>query len=190
MPACFDPVRLRFRTMRDRGCKILYGTRHQMNPFTFTAMAAEPFRLWSTFMWKTSEMMLASAQVIGYRTNPALAKGGAQAQREFALMGTEKAGAAAESLQAAAFSWMQLNQEITAIVFKQTLAGLAAIGSIATSRTSGQVASRQARLISDTLSNSSVAASRLSGVAARGAGRILKPVHSRARANAKRLAKR
>ena len=161
-----------------------------MNPANLFAISMEPFRLWSSLMWKTSEMMLASAQVIGYRTNPALSKGGTQNQRELVLMGTEKVGAASESLQAAAFSWMQLNQEFGAVVFKQTLAGLAAFGSIAASRTPRQVAARQIRLVSDTLSHSAAATSRLSSASAQGAQRILKPVRSRAMANARRLAKR
>ena len=180
-------------TVDRRPSAFTIGTQHHMNPFAFAAMSAEPFRLWSTFMWKAGETMLASAQVIGYRTSPILSSrgsSGAWNRREFARMGTEKVGAAAESLQAAAVSWMQLNQEFSAIFFNQTLAGLTAIGSIAASRTPGQVALRQVRLVSDTLSNSTAATSRLSGTAARGARRILKPVQSRATANAKRLAKR
>ena len=198
MPACFDLYPLddwcNSRPKADGilAYRILYGAQ-QMNPFSLAAMSAQPFRLWSTFMWRAGEMMLASAQVIGYRTSPIRSSrdsSGTRNRRELALMGTEKVGAAAESVQAAAASWIQLNQEFSAIVFNQALVGLVAMGSIAASRTPAQVASRQVRLVSDTLSNSTAAASRLSGTAARGAQRILKPVHSRATANAKRLAKR
>lgn len=116
-----------------------------MNPFTFAAVAAEPIRLWSDFMWKAGEMMFASAQVIGYRTNPVLwirDSSGASNRREFALMGTEKFAAATQSLHAAALSWVRLNQELGASACNQALQGWSAMVSVATSRTAGQVASR------------------------------------------------
>lgn len=161
-----------------------------MNPLTLAAMTAEPFRLWSLLAWQTGEMMFASARVIGYRTSPHLALHGSSARREVALMGTEKVAAASESLQAAAAGWMQLNQAFSANIYRQALAGWSAMASIAMSRTAGEFASRQVRLVNDTLGQSAAAASRLSSVSARGGQRILKPVRSRALANAKRLARR
>ncbi|MEO8004895.1 MAG: polyhydroxyalkanoate granule-associated phasin [Betaproteobacteria bacterium] len=164
-----------------------------MNPFTLAAMSAEPFRLWTTFLWKTGEMMLASGQVIGYRTNPNLAVRGLSSsrnRRELALMGSEKVAAATESSQAMATSWMRLNQELGAMAVRQMFAGCTAMMSIAASRTPQQAADRQSRFAQDTLNRSAVAAAQLSGSAARGAQRTLKPIHSRATGNARRLAKR
>jgi hypothetical protein len=161
-----------------------------MNPFTFAAMTAEPFRLWSTFMWKSGEMMLASAQVIGYRTTPMLPPRGSSNQRELVLMGTEKIAAAAESSQAMAFGWMQLNQEVAAMALRQLTAASMAMMSIAASRTPQQAIDRQAGFVRSTLNRSAAGAAQLSGSAARGAQRTLKPVHSRVTGNVRRLAKR
>jgi hypothetical protein len=161
-----------------------------MNPFSFAAMAAEPFRLWSTFMWKAGEMMLSSAQVIGYRTHPMLRASGSSNRREVALMGTEKVAAAAESSQAMAFGWMQLNQEFGAIALRQMTAASMAMMSIAASRTPQEAMDRQAGFVRSTLNRSAAGAAQLSGSAARGAQRTLKPVHSRVTGNVKRLSKR
>lgn len=161
-----------------------------MNPFAFAAMAAEPFRLWSTFMWKSGEMMLASAQVIGYRTNPLLPARGSSNRRELVLMGTEKVAAAAESSQAMAFGWMQLNQQLGAIALRQMAAASMAMMSIAASRTPQEALDRQAGFVRSTLNRSAVGAAQVSGSAARGAQRALKPVHSRVTGNVRRLGKR
>jgi hypothetical protein len=161
-----------------------------MNPIAFAAMTAEPFRLWSTFMWKSCEMMLASARVIGYRTNPMLPAHGSSNRRELALMGTEKVAAAAESSQAMAAGWMQFNQELGAMALRQMTAASMAMMSIASSRTPQQAMERQAGFVRNTLDRSAAGAVQLSGSAARGAQRTLKPVHSRVTGNVKRLAKR
>jgi len=49
---------------------------------------------------------------------------------------------------------------------------------------------RQSRLVRDTMSHSAVASSKLSRSAMQMADRALKPIHSRATANARRLAKK
>jgi hypothetical protein len=164
-----------------------------MNPFTLYTLSVNPFRSWSALAWKTGEMMLASGQVIGHRSNRMLSAGhapGAGDRREFALMGQEKLAAAAESSQAVAFNLLRLNQQFGAIAFKHMLATTAAIISVAASRTPGQCVARQTKLVRDTLTHSAVATSQLSKSAARVAHRGLKPIHSRATGNAKRLAKR
>lgn len=164
-----------------------------MNPITFAALAAEPLRLWSDFMWKSGETMLASAQVIGYRINPVFWIGngsGARNRREFALMGTEKFAAATGSLHAAASSWVRLTQEFGTSLSGQALQGWSAMASLATSRTSAQAGSRQVRFGKGALKHSVARASRLSSIAAQAAQRTLEPVRSRALANARRLAKR
>ena len=163
-----------------------------MNPVARTVLSVNPFQIWSEFAWKTGEMMLASVQVIGHRSNRMLSAGSSRSagdRRELALMGQEKIAAGAESAQAMAVSWMRFNHQFGAIAFKQMLAGTAAIMSLAASRTPGQSVARQTKLVRDTMTHSAVATSQLSKSAARVAHRGVKPIHSRATGNAKRLGK-
>jgi hypothetical protein len=163
-----------------------------MNPIALTALSGNPFQIWLEFAWKAGEMMLASAQVIGHRSNRMVTAGSSPSagdRRELALMGQEKIAAAAESSQAVAWSWMRLNQQFGAIAFRQMLTATAGIISLTASRTPGQSIARQTKLVRDTVTHSAVATSQLSKSAARVAHRGLKPIHSRATGNAKRLGK-
>ena len=57
---------------------------------------ANPFLLWTDLAWKTGEMMMASAEVIGHRANRMAAAGPAPSlrdRREFTRMGQEKIAA-------------------------------------------------------------------------------------------------
>jgi hypothetical protein len=160
---------------------------------TLYSLSAHPFWIWSELTFKTGEMMLASAQVIGHRTNRMTQAGpspNARDQREFALMGQEKIAAATESAQAMALSMIKLNQQFAALAFKQMLTGATAMMSLAASRTAGQSVARQARFVHDTMVNSAVATSQMSTSAGRLAHKGLKPIHSRTKGNAKRLGKR
>jgi hypothetical protein len=87
---------------------------------TLYSLSAHPFWIWSELTFKTGEMMLASAQVIGHRTNRMAQAGppNARDQREFALMGQEKIAAATESAQAMALSMIKLNRQFGALAFK------------------------------------------------------------------------
>lgn len=152
-----------------------------------------PFQVWTELTMKTGEMMLASAQVIGHRTGRMASAGplpNARDQREFTLMGQEKLEAAAESGQAMVIGMMRMNQQLSALAFKQMLSGTASMAAIASSRTPAQSIERQARLVRDTLAHSSAAARQISGSSARIAQKGLTPIHSRATGNAKRLRKR
>ena len=156
-------------------------------------LSAQPFRIWSELAFKTGEMMLASAQVIGHRTNRmtlASPSPNARDLREFTLMGQEKIVAVAESAQAMALSMIRLNQQFAALAFKQMLTAATAMMWLSPSRTAGQSVARQARLVRDSMANSAVATSQISTSVARVVKRGLKPIHSRAKENAKRLAKR
>jgi hypothetical protein len=153
---------------------------------------ANPFTLWTGLALKTGEMMMASAQVIGHRTARIASAGAAPSphdRREFRLMGQEKLEAATESAQAIATHMFSLNRQIGVLAFEQIMAGATGAMSLAASSTVAQSAKVQARLMSDTVSNSTHAASRLADSVARIAQHGLKPIHSRATANAKRLAK-
>jgi hypothetical protein len=155
-------------------------------------VTANPFALWAGLAMKTGEMMLASAQVINHRTGRMAAAGpspNARDRREFTLMGQEKLAAATESAQAVATRMLNLNQQMGTIAFNQLVAGTAGIMSVAAARTIAQSSKAQAELVRDTVSSSAKAASQLADSVARAAHHGLKPVHSRATANAKRLAK-
>jgi len=155
--------------------------------------SVNPFLIWTNLAFRTGEMMLASAQVIGHRANRLALAGpnpSARDEREFALMSTEKVAAAAESAQAMALSMVRLNQQFGTLAFKQMLTGASAMMSLASSRTTGQSIPRQARLVRETMVNSAAATSQVSASTARLVSKGLKPIHSRAKGNAKRLAKR
>jgi len=67
---------------------------------------AGPLAQWSELALKTSEMLTASAQVIGHRTGRMITCGpvpNSEDQLEFTLMGQEKIEAAAEAAAAMAF---------------------------------------------------------------------------------------
>ena len=141
---------------------------------------------------KTGEMMLASAQVINHRTGRMATAGltpDARDRKEFALMGQEKLAAASESAQAMAERVLNLNQQMGTLAFNQMVAGTAGIMSVAAARTMAQSGKAQAEFVRDTVASSAKAASQLADSVARIAHHGLKPVHSRATANAKRLAK-
>jgi hypothetical protein len=152
-----------------------------------------PFLMWSRLAWKTGEMAIASAQVIGHRTSRLALAGSVPSacdQREFALMGQEKGDAALESAQAVGVSMLMLNQQFTALAFKQMLSVSVALMSIAASRTAAESVDRQSKLVRDMMTSSVVAASKLSGSTAELARRALKPVHTRISGNVRRLGKR
>jgi hypothetical protein len=152
-----------------------------------------PFLMWSRLAWKTGEMAIASAQVIGHRATRLTHAGtlpSARDQREFALMGQEKGAAALESAQAVGVSMLMLNQQFAALAFKQMLSASAALMSIAASRTAAEAVDRQSKLVRNTMIGSAVAASKLSGSTAQTARRALKPVHTRVSGNVRRLGKR
>lgn len=154
--------------------------------------AANPLSAWTNLALKTSEMMLASAQVIGHRTGRMAAAGAipsARDQKEFALMGQEKIEAVAESTQAIAAQMIRANQQLGTLAFRQLIGGASGFMALAASRTMAQSGRRQAELVRDAVDNSADVASHLSGSIARLADHGLKPIHSRATGNAKRLLK-
>ncbi len=153
---------------------------------------SNPFLLWTELAFKTGEMMLASAQVIGHRTARMAAAAPAPSERdrrEFALMGQEKIDAASESARAMAGQAMKTNLHLGAQAAGDMLATASAAMSLATSRTPRQAAASYAKLLR-TVTQSAGTAAQLSNSTARIAKGGLEPVHARARANARRLARR
>jgi len=151
-----------------------------------------PLLLWSDLALKTTEMMLASAQVIGHRTARIAAAGAAPSardRREFALMGSEKLEAGARSGQAMATYLMTMNPLWGAQAVRNMMHTTVAVMALAGSRTPAQMVARQAAL-ARALGQTAVGVLDVSHGATRLAQRGLKPVHAKATANAKRLGRR
>ena len=155
-------------------------------------MPASPLWLWADLVMRSSEMMVASMQVIQHRTQRIAAAGvspSVRDRREFSRMGREKIDAAAESAFAVANQWAGSSAAVNARAATQMLTGMTALMSVFSSRTPGQYLQRQGALLR-AMTDSAVTASQLSASGARLAQRALKPVHTRATANARRLARR
>ena len=104
-------------------------------------------------------------------------------------MGQEKVEAASASACSMTSHMMRANTQLGTRAVRQMLADATDIMALAASRTAGQSIARQAKLVR-TMTRSVNTASQLSAAAAQLAQHGLKPIHSRATANAKRLAKR
>ncbi len=133
---------------------------------------------------------MVSTQVIGHRTRRLALAGthpNTHDQREFFLMGQEKAQATADAAQAVGMRLLMLNQQFAALAIKQMLSAAGSLMSIATSRTAAESVERQSKLLRDTMASSAVTASRLSGATAQLAQRALAPVHARVKGNIRRL---
>lgn len=163
-----------------------------MNSATALSTFMNPFLMWSRLAWKIGEMAVTSIPVIGDRTGR-LVLGNLAAdprvQHAFDSMGREKGEAAWAAGRAVGLRMLLLNQQFAAMTFNHVLATSAALMSIAASRSPGESAFRQTRLVHDTLTRSVAATSKLSHSTADLAHRALKPVHARVRKNVRRLTK-
>ncbi len=139
---------------------------------------------WFDLALKTGEMLLASAQVIGYRTERlarAGAKPSARDRREFALMVQEKYAAAAQSAIAMAPSLWKLQALGANLMARQMQTALhTMLGS-----RGGSALPAAAAAIGRAAADSGKLGPGLIRCARKG----LKPVHARAVANRKRLSK-
>lgn len=155
--------------------------------------STNPFLAWTRLALKTSEMMMASAQVISHRTGRLAMAGAnpnARDRQEFTRMGQEKIDAVAESAQAVAARMMLIPTQIGTIAFKQMMNGTSGIIALTTSPAVALSAKGQVELFRDAMTNSATIASQLSDSVAHLAHQGLKPIHTRATGNAKRLLKR
>ena len=157
-----------------------------------TPSFANPFLVWISLACKTSELMLASAQVIHHRVGRIAAAGptpNARDRREFALMAQEKIEAGIESAYGVTAQMIALNPLLGARAATHMIRGASAVMSLAASRTADQAIARQAAIIR-IMTEAAPTAAYLSGAAAQVVRRGLNPLHSRATANVKRLNKR
>ncbi len=86
-----------------------------------------PWTPWIDLARQTSEMLTASAQVIGHRTRRLALAGGqpsARDRREFTRMGQEKIAAATESARAMAREMLAIHLRWGRLGFEQVLAGM------------------------------------------------------------------
>ncbi len=158
----------------------------RLNP---RGLPANPFLIWIELSVKTSEMLLASAQVIGHRTSRMVMAGARPNpadRREFTLMGQEKVEAALESAHAMATHLTDANQQLWSRAVGQINSSAQTMLSLTRSRSSSQAIERQTHLVK-TMTRSLITATQMSHTAARFAHSGLLPVHSRATANATRL---
>jgi predicted metal-binding membrane protein len=151
-----------------------------------------PVLAWSDLAWKMAEMSIASASVIGHRTNQIAKAGvvpGARDRSEFARMASEKIEASMESAAALGRRGTATHINHSARTFGLMLQSTAALVSLYGSQNSSQFFARQAKL-TRTLTQLTGSAIDLSNSAAKLATLGLAPIHSRAVANASRLVKR
>lgn len=161
-----------------------------MNQSVSRSLLSNPMRIWSDLALQTTEMMLASAHVIGHRTNRMAVAGPNPSEHdlaEFNLMGQEKIEAASESLQAMAEQMMRFNLKLGSRAMSQMMECMADMMMLATSRTPAEVMAGHAKLLR-TITLSAATAAQLSSSAARVASSGMKPVLARATANSSRLA--
>jgi hypothetical protein len=152
---------------------------------------AAPLVLWADLARRSTEMLVASAQVIGHRTGRMASAGATLSprdRREFTLMGQEKVAAAGESAWAMGRHLSTLNAQLALRAWHDMARAGTAWLAVAGSRTWPQAMQRQAAWM-QTMTQSLASASQLSGTAARLAGHGLAPIHSRATANARRLSR-
>ncbi|MES2538272.1 MAG: polyhydroxyalkanoate granule-associated phasin [Pseudomonadota bacterium] len=155
-------------------------------------ISSNPLEFWTRLALNTSELVIASAEVITHRTNRFAAAGmipSLRDQREFTLMSQEKIEAVTESAQAIAARAFSLHHEISVITLRQIVAGTNGIMLLATSRTVTQSSQLQVKLVSEALCSSADAATQLADLLAQLAQHGLKPIHARVTANARRLAR-
>lgn len=162
-----------------------------MNRRNIPRFASNPLLAWSNLALKTHEMAMASVQVINHRTGRIAAAGlipNEIDQHEFRLMGQEKIEAVAESLQAVGLRMLSAHQQMGVLVLNQLMTGATAWISLAGSRTIEQTAKLQGDMVRDVMSNAAAVTAHLGDSVVKVAHKGLIPIHSRATANAKRLA--
>ncbi|WP_151634258.1 polyhydroxyalkanoate granule-associated phasin [Noviherbaspirillum aerium] len=154
--------------------------------------AANPLLVWSQVALKTGEMLFASAQVISHRTGRMAMAGpmpNARDRKEFTLMGQEKLEAAQESAAAMAMRLFAMQSRMGSAMLEQWAASAGLFWRLALNPAMAASLGGQAKSWQAVAAAPLAAWSRTFGSVAELAQHGLKPVHSRATANARRLAK-
>jgi hypothetical protein len=140
---------------------------------------------------QTSELAVASASVLDLRTRQMADAGltpNARDHQEFALMGQEKMDAAVESTQAMIAGMLAMQQWLVHATLQQLSSSAAAVAALFTTKTPADLVEAQATLASERLANFQSAGEKAAAYLTSTAAQGLHPVHSRATANARRLA--
>ena len=151
-----------------------------------------PYTVWSDLAAQTGEMMTASAQVITHRSVRMAMAGPVPNQRdqeEFSLMGQEKMDALSESAHAVTIRMLGLHQQVAKLALQELLNGTKELIAFATGTFLKPIPLGKNKLINRHIKKSSNLLSQLNASIADVAQTGLHPLHSRATANAKRLAK-
>lgn len=141
---------------------------------------------------RSSEMGVAAAQTIGYRTammTAALANPIDFANPEFIRMGSEKVEAAVEAFHAVATGIGEFGQAWITMITKQTQAAAATIGGLATCKNPVEIVDVQQRLLADAVDAGIHANLRMIEATAALAAASMNPAYHKVRANARRLAR-
>ena len=153
-----------------------------------SSLFPSPFSLWADLAVTAGEMMLASGQVIGHRTQrmrEASVPPSPRDTREFTLMVQEKAEAGGEAAVAIASHAAAMGVDLMMDAPARMMALVPLAMGVATARTVPQMLDAQAKLgkamLAPVLSPEMVSAAAKAGQAA------VKPFHRRATANARRL---
>ncbi|WP_309624030.1 polyhydroxyalkanoate granule-associated phasin [Methylibium sp.] len=151
--------------------------------------AFNPFGPWVELTTQSTEMLVASSQVIAQRSariatsgvNPSLAD-----REEFALMSSEKLEAFSSSAATLASAWTPALQSISEQALHASTAIVSGAWKLAASRTPAELFGRHGALM-NTVARRGPSLWHASDTAARLAGVALLPVHRAATANALRL---
>ncbi|PWC85879.1 hypothetical protein TSH100_15040 [Azospirillum sp. TSH100] len=141
---------------------------------------------------RSSEMGVAAAQTIGYRTammTAALSNPIDFANPEFIRMGAEKVEAAVEAFHAVATGIGEFGQAWITMITKQTQAAATTIGGLASCKNPAEIIDVQQRLLADVVDAGIHANLRLIEATAAIAAAGMNPAYRKVRANARRLAR-
>ncbi len=141
---------------------------------------------------RSSEMGVAAAQTIGYRTAmmaAAMSNPIDFANPEFIRMGSEKVEAAVEAFHAVATGIGEFGQAWFTMVTKQAQAAAVTIGGLATCKNPVEIVDVQQRLLADAMDAGIHANLRLIEATAALTAAGLNPAYRKVRANARRLAR-
>lgn len=149
---------------------------------------ANPWAVWNDLTTTTTEMMVASAEVIADRSlrmARASTPPSGKDQREFSRMMDEKVEAGQEAAQAMANSWLTTQGRSATDMWSHAFGFMPMMMAMATSTTPAQAFSAQMNLMNHMMKPMLDPASAFDAISL--THKAMKPYHGRAQANVKRL---
>ncbi|MEO8166548.1 MAG: hypothetical protein ABI619_14250 [Betaproteobacteria bacterium] len=163
-----------------------------MNQTPSYQLFASPLLAWTDFVLLSTQLLMSSAQAIGYRTSRMLLAGDTpdvRDEQKFDDLGEEKASVAVASTQAIAQGMFKLGQELAVKASRQMLAGVPLMMSLATSTTPQQSMARQSNFAKAALNDMEPANGRIAASIPGIARKSLAATHAKTSANGKRAPK-